>query len=92
MESQPQEPLDRGFIRPIVSPWGASVLVVKKRENTTRLCVDYRRFNRVTIENKYHLPRIDDLFDQLNNEDSVFSNTVNRLSGCHTILEFEKKM
>ena len=59
------ELLDKGFIRPSTSPWGASVLVAKKRGKTLRLCIDYRQLNRVTIQNQYLLPRTDDLFDQL---------------------------
>ena len=57
--------LDKGFIRPSTSPWGASVLVAKKRGKTLRLCIDYRQLNKVTIQNQYLLPRTDDLFDQL---------------------------
>ena len=62
---QLQELLDKGFIRPSTSPWGAPVLFVKKKDKTLRLCIDYRQLNRVTIKNRYPLPRIDDLFDQL---------------------------
>ena len=62
---QLQELLDKGFIRPSTSPWGAPVLFVKKKGKTLRLCIDYRQLNRVTIKNRYPLPRIDDLFDQL---------------------------
>ena len=54
-----------GFFRPSSSPWGAPVLFVKKKDGSMRLCVDYRALNEVTIKNKYPLPRIDDLFDQL---------------------------
>ena len=54
-----------GFIRPSSSLWGAPVLFVKKKDGSMRLCVDYRALNEVTIKNKYPLPRIDDLFDQL---------------------------
>jgi hypothetical protein len=54
-----------GFIKPSLSPWGAPVLFVKKKDGSMRLCVDYRALNEVTIKNKYPLPRIDDLFDQL---------------------------
>ena len=57
--------MDKGFIRPSTSPWGASVLVVKKKGKTLRLCIDYRQWNRIMIQNRYLLPRIDDLFDQL---------------------------
>ncbi|KAA3480046.1 Retrotransposon protein [Gossypium australe] len=57
--------IDRGFIRPSVSPWGALVLFVKKKDETIRLCINYQRLNNVTIKNKYSLSRTDDLFDQL---------------------------
>ena len=57
--------MDKGFIRPSTSPWGAPVLIAKKKDKTFRLCIDYRQLNRVTIKNRYPLPRIDDLFDQL---------------------------
>ena len=62
---QLQELLDKGFIRPSTSSWGAPVLFAKKKDMTLRLCIDYRQLNRVTIKNQYPLPRIDDLFDQL---------------------------
>ena len=65
LKEQLQELLDKGFIRPSASPWGAPVLFVKKKDGTMRLCIDYRELNRVTVRNKYPLPRIDDLFDQL---------------------------
>ncbi|KAA3485106.1 Retrotransposon protein [Gossypium australe] len=64
--------LDKGFIRPSISPWGAFVLFVKKKEGIMRLCVDYRQLNKVTDKNKYPLPIIDDLFDQLQGA-NVFS-------------------
>ncbi|XP_060974481.1 uncharacterized protein LOC133039601 [Cannabis sativa] len=64
--------LDKGFIRPSYSPWGATVLYVKKKDGSMRMCVDYRELNKVTIKNKYPLPRIDDLFDQLQGS-AVFS-------------------
>ena len=63
---QLQELQGKGFIRPSTSPWGAPVLFVKKKDGMLRLCVDYRKLNRVTVKNKYPLPRIEDLFDQLN--------------------------
>ena len=56
--------MDKGIIRSSTSPWGASVLVAKKRGKTLRLCIDYKKLNRVTIQNQYLLPRTDDLFDQ----------------------------
>ena len=61
----PVELLSKGFIRPSTSPWGAPVLFTKNKVKTLRLCIDYRQLNRVTIKNRYPLPRIDDLFDQL---------------------------
>ena len=57
--------MDRGFIRPSTSPKGAPVLFSKKRDKTLRLCIDYRQLNRTTIKNRYPLPWIDDLFNQL---------------------------
>ena len=63
LKTQLQELLDKGFIRPSVSPWGASVLFVKKKDGTLRMCIDYRQINKVTVKNKYMLPRIEDLFD-----------------------------
>ncbi|EOY26510.1 DNA/RNA polymerases superfamily protein [Theobroma cacao] len=65
LKVQLQDLVDKGFIRPSISPWGAPVLFVKKKDGTLRLCIDYRQLNRVTIKNKYPLPWIDDLFDQL---------------------------
>ena len=57
--------MSEDFIRPSTSPWGAPVLLVKKKNGSQRLCIDYRELNKVNIKNKYALPRIDDLFDQL---------------------------
>nr|GFC11326.1 putative reverse transcriptase domain-containing protein [Tanacetum cinerariifolium] len=65
LKDQLQELLERGFIRPSVSPWGAPVLFVKKKDGSMRLCIYYRELNKITICNRYPLPRIDDLFDQL---------------------------
>ncbi|XP_055959732.1 uncharacterized protein LOC126656815 [Mercurialis annua] len=65
LKEQLQELLDSGFIRPSTSPWGAPVLFVKKKDGSFRLCIDYRQLNKATIKNRYPLPRIDDLFDQL---------------------------
>ena len=82
-KAQLQELLDRGFIRPSVSRWGAPVLFVKKKDGTMRLCVDYRQLNRATIKNKYPLPKIDDLFDQLQGA-AVFSK-IDLRSGYHQL-------
>ena len=75
--------LDKGFIRPSVSPWGAPILFVRKKDGTLRLCIDYRQLNKVTIKNKYPLPRINDLFDQLQGS-QVFSKIDLRL-GYHQL-------
>ena len=65
LKEQLRDLLEKGFIRPSQSPWGAPVLFVKKKDGSLRMCIDYRQLNRVTVKNKYPLPRIDDLFDQL---------------------------
>ncbi|GJT49660.1 reverse transcriptase domain-containing protein [Tanacetum coccineum] len=65
LSNQLQELSDRGFIRPSTSPWGAPVLFVKKKDGSFRMCIDYRELNKLTIKNRYPLPMIDDLFDQL---------------------------
>ena len=65
LKAQLQELLGKGFIRPSASPWGAPVLFVKKKDGSFQMCIDYRQLNKVTIKNKYPLPHIDDLFDQL---------------------------
>ncbi|KAA3466315.1 DNA/RNA polymerases superfamily protein [Gossypium australe] len=65
LKPQLQELIDRGFARPSFSPWGAQVLFLKKKDGMMRMCIDYRQLNKVMIKNKYPLPRIDDLFDQL---------------------------
>ncbi|XP_060962018.1 uncharacterized protein LOC133032169 [Cannabis sativa] len=72
LKIQLEELLKLGFIRPSYSPWGAPVLFVKKKDGTMRMCIDYRELNKVTIKNRYPLPRIDDLFDQLQGK-KVFS-------------------
>ena len=65
LKKQLRELLDKGYVQPSSSPWGAPVLFVEKKDGTQRMCIDYRSLNEVTIKNKYPLPRIDDLFDQL---------------------------
>jgi len=63
LKKQLEDLLEKQFVRPSVSPKGAPVLLVKKKDGTMWLCVDYRQLNKVTIKNKYHLPRIDDLMN-----------------------------
>nr|GFC16016.1 putative reverse transcriptase domain, ribonuclease H-like domain, aspartic peptidase domain protein [Tanacetum cinerariifolium] len=65
LAKQLQELSEKGFIRPSSSPWGAPVLFVKKKDGSFRMCIDYRELNKLTVKNRYPLPRIDDLFDQL---------------------------
>ena len=83
LKTQLQELLDKGFIRLSSSPWGCHALFVKKKDGSLRLCVDYRPLNAVTIKNKYPLPRIDVLFDQLSGA-KVFSK-IDLRSGYHQI-------
>ncbi|GJT17308.1 putative reverse transcriptase domain-containing protein [Tanacetum coccineum] len=80
---QLQELLEKGFIHPSLSPWGASVLFVKKKEGSYRICIDYRDLNKLTVKNRYPLPRIDDLFDQLHGS-SVYSK-IDLRSGYHQL-------
>ena len=75
--------LDKGFIRPSTSPWGAPVLFVKKNDGTLRLCINYRELNKVTITNKYPLPRINDLFDQLQGAQYFYK--IDLRSGYHQL-------
>ena len=81
--AQLEEFLNKGFIRPSTSPWGAPVLFVKKKDGSLRLCIDYRQLNRAIIRNQYPLPCIDELFDQLQ-ESRVYSKIDLRL-GYHQL-------
>jgi hypothetical protein len=77
------ELLKNGYICPSVSPWGAPILFVKKKYGTLRLCIDFRQLNKVTVKNKYPLPRIDDIFDQL--KDSKMFSKIDRISRYHQV-------
>ena len=83
LKDQLEELLSKGFIRLSISPWGAPVLFVKKKDGSLRLCIDYRQLNRVTIRNQYPLPRIDELFDQLQRS-RVYSK-IDLRSGYHQL-------
>nr|GFB16063.1 putative reverse transcriptase domain-containing protein [Tanacetum cinerariifolium] len=83
LSEQLKELSEKGFIRPSSSPWGAPVLFVKKKDGSFLMCVDYRELNKLTIKNKYPLPRIDDLFDQLQGS-SVYSK-IDLRSGYHQL-------
>ncbi|KAD3068885.1 hypothetical protein E3N88_36765 [Mikania micrantha] len=83
MMTQLQELLDKGFIRPSVSPWGAPVLFVKKKDGSMRMCIDYRELNKLTVKNRYPLPRIDDLFDQL--QGASWFSKIDLRSGYHQL-------
>ena len=83
LSSQLSELLDKGFIRPSYSPWGAPVLFVKKKDGSFRMCIDYRELNKLTIKNRYPLPRIDDLFDQL--QGASYFSKIDLRSGYHQL-------
>jgi hypothetical protein len=83
LQLQLEELLKKGYICPSVSPWGAPVLFVKKKDGTLRLCIDFRQLNKVTVKNKYPLPRIDDLFDQL--KDAKIFSKIDLRSGYHQV-------
>ncbi|GJZ36004.1 putative reverse transcriptase domain-containing protein, partial [Tanacetum coccineum] len=83
LAEQLQELSDKGFIRPSSSPWGAPVLFVKKKDGSFRMCIDYRELNKLTVKNRYPLPSIDDLFDQLQGS-SVYSK-IDLRSGYHQL-------
>ncbi|GJT67530.1 putative reverse transcriptase domain-containing protein [Tanacetum coccineum] len=88
LSEQLQELSDKGFIRPSSSPWGASVLFVKKKDGSFRMCIDYWELNKLTVKNRYLLPRIDDLFDHLQGS-SVYSK-IDLRSGYHQLRVHEE--
>ncbi|GJZ97969.1 putative reverse transcriptase domain-containing protein [Tanacetum coccineum] len=83
LSEQLQELSDKGFIRPSSSPWGAPVLFVKKKDGSFQMCIDYQELNKLTVKNRYPLPRIDDLFDQLQGS-NVYSK-IDLRSGYHQL-------
>jgi hypothetical protein len=83
LKKQIEELLEKGFIHPSLSPWGAPVLFVNKKDGSRRMCVDYRSLNEVTIKNEYPLPRIEDLFDQMKGA-KIFSK-IDLRSGYHQL-------
>ena len=83
LQMQSKELLDLGLIRPSVSPWGAPVIFVKKKDGSLRLCIDYRDLNCATVKNRYPMSRIDDLFDQMKGA-AVFSK-IDLRSGYHQL-------
>ncbi|GJS20884.1 putative nucleotidyltransferase, ribonuclease H [Tanacetum coccineum] len=87
LSGQLQELQDKGFIRPSHSPWGAPVLFVKKKDGSFRMCIDYRELNKITIKNRYPLPRIDDLFDQL--QGACYFSKIDLRSGYHQLCVHE---
>ncbi|GKA03120.1 putative reverse transcriptase domain-containing protein [Tanacetum coccineum] len=80
---QLKELQEKGFIRPSLSPWGAPILFVKKKDGSFRMCIDYRELNKLTVKNRYPLLRIDDLFDQL--QGSQFFLKIDLRSGYHQL-------
>ncbi|GKD27139.1 putative reverse transcriptase domain-containing protein, partial [Tanacetum coccineum] len=83
LSDQLKELSDKGFIRPSSSPWGAPVLFVKKKDGSFRMCIDYQELNKLTVKNRYPLPRIDDLFDQL--QGSSVCSKIDLRSGYHQL-------
>ncbi|GKC57841.1 putative reverse transcriptase domain-containing protein, partial [Tanacetum coccineum] len=83
LSAQLQELADKGFVRPSSLPWGAPVLFVKKKDGSFRMCIDYQELNKLAVKNRYPLPRIDDLFDQLQGS-SIYSK-IDLRSGYHQL-------
>ncbi|KAJ9561205.1 hypothetical protein OSB04_006365 [Centaurea solstitialis] len=83
LSNQLEELLAKGFIRPSSSPWGAPILFVKKKDGSLRMCIDYRELNKLTVKNRYPLPRIDDLFDQL--QGAAWFSKIDLRSGYHQL-------
>ncbi|GJR01911.1 putative reverse transcriptase domain-containing protein [Tanacetum coccineum] len=89
LSEQLKELSDKGFIRPSSSPWGAPVLFVKKKDGSFRMCIDYRELNKLTVKNRYPLPRIDDLFDQLQGSSGILKFVLR--SGYHPLRDSRRR-
>nr|GEU37176.1 hypothetical protein [Tanacetum cinerariifolium] len=92
LSKQLKELQDKGFIRPSSSPWGAPVLLVKNRDGSFRMCIDYREFNKMATKNRYPLTKIDDLFDQLQglrltNTPAVFMDLMNHVCKTNVVAD-----
>ena len=83
LQMQLEELLKKGCICPSMSPWGSPILFVRKKDGTIRLCIDFRQLNKVIVKNKYHFPKIDDLFDQL--KDAKIFSKIDLRSGYHQV-------
>ena len=83
LKAQLKDLLDKGFIRPNISPWGAPILFAKKKDGSLRMCFDYRQLNKVTIKNKYPLSQINDLFDKL--QGANYFSKIDLRSGYHKL-------
>jgi hypothetical protein len=83
LEMHIEELLKKGYIHPSVSPWGFSMIFVKNKDGTLRLCIDFKQLNKVTVKNKYPFPRIDDLFYQL--KDAKIFSKIDLNSGYHQV-------
>jgi hypothetical protein len=83
LQMQLQELLKKGYICPSMSPWGAPILFVRKKDGTLKLCIEFIKLNKVSVKNKYPLPRIDNLFDQL--KDAKIFSKIDLISGYHQV-------
>ena len=83
LKSHLKEFIDKNYTRPSVSPWGAPVIFIKKKDDTLRLCIDYHQLTKMTIKNRYMFPRIDDLFDQMRG--AIVFSKIDLRSGYHQV-------
>ena len=93
LKAQLKDLLEKGIIQRTIYPWGSPVFFVKKKDGSLRMCIDYHQLNKITIKNKYHLPRIDDLFDQL--QSAIYISKIDVSLGYHQLMvrggDFPKK-